>query len=359
MTTLAGASPSGPGAPAELADTASGISALKGKGTLVVTVTKPSRLGKGDVRQGLRQVADVQKDAPGSRLVVVLKDRGSGETGAVLLLLADAWTAPKDGAVGPLAPEIIQAARELRLCAGDRRLLCQQLDGQGKKQAAKASGLPGRADDEAAALDRVGHLKGAEPRRLQLPEGGSPGSDDSGFGVGGILLTVFAAGTVLFALAVLLTRNRTVPAVATAPLATGGPGRRVGPGPDHGGLGGFVGHTAPAPHTSHTPRTPHTSYTAPTGAALPPPRPPHRPRTAPRTRPSGPVRPATVCTRLHPQGYVELDGWLYRASWAEPHLEPPGPGERVDVAGRPAHDLLAYAPHALADEAAYTDQPAD
>ncbi|MGP3966957.1 hypothetical protein [Streptomyces sp. 6N223] len=62
----------------------------------------------------------------------------------------------------------------------------------------------------------------------------------------------------------------------------------------------------------------------------------------PVPRPRG--REATVRTVLHPQGYVEIDGSLYRAEWAEPHGSPPAPGERVEVVEGDAGVLLAYAP---------------
>jgi hypothetical protein len=60
-------------------------------------------------------------------------------------------------------------------------------------------------------------------------------------------------------------------------------------------------------------------------------------------------REATVRTVLHPQGYVEIDGSLYRAEWAGPHGSPPPvPGEPVEVVESDAGVLLAYAPERAA-----------
>jgi hypothetical protein len=62
------------------------------------------------------------------------------------------------------------------------------------------------------------------------------------------------------------------------------------------------------------------------------------PGPAPRRR----GREAMVRTVLHPQGYVEIDGILHRAEWAEPHGSTPVPGERVDVVEQDGGVLLAY-----------------
>nr|WP_159059487.1 hypothetical protein [Streptomyces antibioticus] len=62
-------------------------------------------------------------------------------------------------------------------------------------------------------------------------------------------------------------------------------------------------------------------------------------------RPTGPTSTAVVRTDLHPQGYVELDRVLYRATWADPGHPPPAPGTQVDVTRPPDTDLLqAYPP---------------
>jgi hypothetical protein len=88
----------------------------------------------------------------------------------------------------------------------------------------------------------------------------------------------------------------------------------------------------------------------------PSPRPqPGRPlvRTGTAARRAGPPIPALVAaassaahdgrvrTELHPQGYVELDGCLYRATWIGPGTPGPGPGESVRVTTDRTHGLVA------------------
>jgi hypothetical protein len=50
----------------------------------------------------------------------------------------------------------------------------------------------------------------------------------------------------------------------------------------------------------------------------------------------GPFRQvlAVVRTQLAPQGYVEVDGWLYRARWMVEEQPRPGPGATVLVTER-------------------------
>jgi len=49
-----------------------------------------------------------------------------------------------------------------------------------------------------------------------------------------------------------------------------------------------------------------------------------------------------VRTELHPQGYVELDGCLFRATWAEPGDRHPRPGDSVRVATDGVLGLVAF-----------------
>jgi hypothetical protein len=77
---------------------------------------------------------------------------------------------------------------------------------------------------------------------------------------------------------------------------------------------------------------------------------PVRARTAPRG--TGPLVPAVavtahpsvhqgrVRTELHPQGYVELDGCLYRATWTGSEGRGPRPGEPVRVTTDRSHRLV-------------------
>lgn len=191
----------------------------------------------------------------------------------------------------------------------------------------KEAGLPGEADprmvlDERAALRNTSAV---DPVRLTFPSG-----ESTGFGVDETLLTVLAAGTAVFGWAVLRTRYR--PAFVAVP--GGGTRPRPAAEPESGSWTARTARTAgPPPVLPRHP--PHRTW---------PDDHPQAPTAGPRAVPDGPVRPATVRTSLHPQGYVELDGWLYRASWAEPHLDAPDPDATVDVTDHRPGPLLAYAP---------------
>ncbi|WP_406263319.1 hypothetical protein OHT93_01175 [Streptomyces sp. NBC_00191] len=71
---------------------------------------------------------------------------------------------------------------------------------------------------------------------------------------------------------------------------------------------------------------------------------PHAPRRArrPVVVPAGPLRSAVVRTELHPQGYVELDHCLHRATWADDDRAPSALGCLVDVAEQESGVLLAF-----------------
>ncbi|MER5465444.1 hypothetical protein ABT010_33095 [Streptomyces sp. NPDC002668] len=299
---LVGATPGSTRIPEELERTAEALESGKKAVTVVATVTEPLALGEGNVPLGMQRVIDAKRH--GSQLVVVQKAQDSGQGGSLLMLLADAQAIVHDNAtVSTLPRDILESARTRSLCG--RRSLCQLLDERrgrpGKVEASQLrSDLPIPADEKSA-LNSAGADSATAPlHTLTFPRSDPAG----GIGPTEILLTLLAAGAALFALAVLRTRYRAA---------------IVGP--------------APPPL-----RPPSGPWVIPV---------PAEPPAAARLVPEGPVRPATVCTRLHPQGYVELDGWLYRASWADPHLAPPDPGEVVDIAGQRPGDLLAFAPRSL------------
>ncbi|HET6354189.1 hypothetical protein [Streptomyces sp.] len=75
-------------------------------------------------------------------------------------------------------------------------------------------------------------------------------------------------------------------------------------------------------------------------AAAPLTHPPRRARR-PAVVPAGPLRSAVVRTELHPQGYVELDHCLHRATWADDDRSP-ALGCLVDVAEQESGVLLAF-----------------
>ncbi|MBT2398197.1 hypothetical protein [Streptomyces sp. ISL-100] len=330
MVPLVGASAgTGIEVPTELDRTAGAIASAKRQGTLVVRVEQRLALGEGDVQQGMQRVVDAKKKHDVD-LVVVQTGRDSGPGGAVLLLLADARAVPEDARISTLPDKVLRAAQDLKLCA-HRGKLCQLLNqSSGQQNRTKEAGLPKAvprmARDERAALEMAGHSMDIEPHRILFPSG--EGADGTGIGPAGmVLLTLLAAGTALFVLTVLRTRY--------VPGSVAGRARAARSAPAAGPVPAFrpAGIAGPVPALPQRP--PRRSW--PTYPAQPGP-------GGPRAEPDGPVRPATVRTRLHPQGYVELDGWLYRASWVEPYLDPPDPDATVDVTDRRPGILLAYAP---------------
>ncbi|MFF0033944.1 hypothetical protein ACFYS7_38575 [Streptomyces avermitilis] len=323
---LVGAS-AGDGIPDWLDQTAGEINSAESAGTLVVTVEQPLDGGEGNVLEGMTRVVNAKKDHR-VRLVVVQTGDDSGQGGAVLLLLADRHVfVSLRPVINPPPPKVVQRAQELKLCDGDGAGLCGLLKGpEGQSVPMKKAGVP-EADPRMAPNEQAALGKNTSDVIGRLTFPADEGTDGTGIGMAGMLLTLLAAGTAVLVLAVLRTRYR--------PAFVAVPGRGTRPGP------------AAVPEAA--------SWTAPTAGPPPvrPRRPPHRTRpddhaqaraAAPRAVPDGPVRPATVRTSLHPQGYVELDGWLYRASWAEPHLVAPDPGATVDVTDRRPGLLLAYAP---------------
>ncbi|MFE5922285.1 hypothetical protein [Streptomyces sp. NPDC056468] len=310
-----GASPGDSKIPAELHRTAEAIASARNhgreQGILVVNLEQPLVLSKGDVQQGMERLVEA-KNSHNVHLVVVQKGADSGPGGTVLLLLADRRVVvPEDATISTLPKEVLASAHGTGLCSRRDRL-CQLLS--------RPEAQPIHVTKDA--LRNTDPRMAAEPRQLTLPSG----EDEEGAGIGpyGVLLiTLLAAGTALLLLTVLRTRYRTVLAAEGARTLTPATGTSSWP-------------TRPAGPATVAPRSP-PRRSRPAEHERPRP-------TGPRAVPDGPVRPATVRTGLHPQGYVELDGWLYRASWAEPYLDAPEPGAIVDVTDRRPGLLLAYAP---------------
>ncbi|MFJ6083875.1 hypothetical protein ACIQI8_20980 [Streptomyces sp. NPDC092369] len=197
----------------------------------------------------------------------------TGEGGTVLLLLADSVTVDPDARITALSKGTRTDLKEQGVCAKDGKDLCGQVAGD------EVSGddLTGTNIDK-----RVGYVY-------------DPATDD---GLPPWLLPAIATALVLLlgAFFLLVRRTRT-PAPATA---------------------GQASRTADADEPTRALRaTP--ARPARSGGR-------HRARNR-----DAPARSAVVRTDLHPQGYVEVDGVLYRAVWAEPGQPPPAPGSPVDV----------------------------
>ncbi|MEV6775046.1 hypothetical protein [Streptomyces syringium] len=306
VVVLSAPSPStGSGVPEELRRTAQELREAKGGQALRVMVKGQLDLSRGNVGEGVRQIVDAQKDRP---LVVDLTaTRKSGQVGALLALLAKERVFPRDAVLSSLRGQD-EALTEVPPCGDVKyKALCQAL----LKRDVKLE--PGKGKPLVLPTRDPAFAPGKRPdgtRSLVLGEGRRP-TDGARPGTTDILLIALTVLLGLVALAVFKTRRPVaVPATTGRPLPPG-----------------FLLSGAPTPADRPSP--------ALTG----------RPRLAVVRRPSdGPVRTAVVRTCLRPQGYVEFDGWLHRATWAEVSLSPPGPGARVDVVGPESGRLEAFAP---------------
>ncbi|MBP2401093.1 hypothetical protein [Streptomyces syringium] len=294
------------GVPEELRRTAQELREAQRGQTVRVAVKGQLELGPGNVREGVRQIAVGARE--GRFLIVDLTaSPRSGQAGALLALLAKEWVVPRDVVLTSLRGQA-DALKEVPLCSeGKHKPLCESLlKGDVKLEPGKGKPLALPTRDAASASGKGAdgtRLLVLEQRRSPADRSGRPDTTDA-------LLIALVALLSLVALAVFKTRR---------PVAAATTGRPLPPG--------FLLSGAPAP------------------ADRPAPTPTGRPRLAVvRRLPHGPVRTAVVRTCLRPQGYVEFDGWLHRATWAEPSLTPPGPGARVDVVGPGSGRLEAFAP---------------
>ncbi|MFI1256457.1 hypothetical protein ACH4U6_22175 [Streptomyces netropsis] len=315
--------PTGSNVPAELRLTAEALGRTQQHGTLLVRV--PEKLdfsGGGDIQQGVRKVLEARKDR--YLIVDLTGSRHSGEAGTMLLLLANKRVIPDGSAVDSLqkSGEVLQS-QQADLCRGDNAKVCdllrqkEKLDQQAiKRQLHSTTSLAPQDQQHAAKLTLPQNQSVTKPPQkgadAQRPTGSGGGPDPTD-----VLLIALMALLALIALAVFKTRR---------PVVTATTGRPLPPG--------FL--LSGAPTSADRPSS------VPTGTGT------GRPRLAVVRRPlDGPVRTAVVRTCLQPQGYVEFDGWLHRATWAGPPLTPPRPGARVDVVGPESGRLEAFAPGGL------------
>ncbi|WP_338930629.1 hypothetical protein WEB32_02405 [Streptomyces netropsis] len=312
-------SPARSSVPAELSLTAEALGRTQQHGTLLVRVPEKLDFSGGDIQQGVRKVLEARKDR--YLIVDLTGSRHSGEAGTMLLLLANERVIPDDLAVESLqkSGDVLESREAAELCRGNNATVCDLLRQKGKldQQAIKSHLQSGKASapqvrQHAAKLTLPQNQSVTKPPQkgadAQRPTGSGGGPDPTD-----VLLIALVALLALVALAVYKTRR---------PVVTAGTGRPLPPG--------FL--LSGAPTSADRPSS------VPTG----------RPRLAVVRRPlDGPVRTAVVRTCLRPQGYVEFDGWLHRATWAGPPLTPPRPGARVDVVGPESGRLEAFAPGGL------------
>ncbi|MEU8131877.1 hypothetical protein [Streptodolium elevatio] len=270
-------------------------------GAVVVTLTRPLGLvgvDAGDVRDAREAFAE-------GRFAVVLPSGDSGVGGSLLFTLAAdpaGRVVARDSAVARLDPGTVALLKS----AGGCEAVCELLE------KAPAEGVSG----ERLVAERLAQENGG---LLMLPTRGTDGGDE-GVPSWTLALPVLVLAVVL-ALAVPFRRR------LAAQRAYGGE------------VNAYPGGAATVTATATAPPPPRTSAPPRPAAAATGGRRPSRGGA----RGVGPTRAATVRTSLHPQGYVELDRCLVRATWADAG-EPPAVGESVDTVAAESGALLAVRP---------------
>ncbi|MGW0582424.1 hypothetical protein ACWD25_42340 [Streptomyces sp. NPDC002920] len=289
---------------------------------VVVTITAPQDLpedtGPDTVKQAVEQLRD--------RVIVIVPNSvRTGSGGTLLLALASQRIVGRDSTVSALTERVDQRLREFSGCPLNG--FCDAVSTESRSGEYLVG--KGVVQDGATALFTAGPADTALPSHATGTSDGTDlsGSGDDGSSSGGdlplILFVVALLTCLLITMGVLV--RRTHPTVGPPPTtpAEAGAGTPQGTQPPRhrGGGRSRSRPQQPAPATVADPghRAP-DERDAPTTALAAP----ARRRTA-SSHPS-----ATVRTALRPQGYVAINGLLYRASWVG-HGEPPAPGQQVDV----------------------------
>ncbi|WP_426567626.1 hypothetical protein [Streptomyces canus] len=369
-----------------------GDAASRGERSIVVTISAPRSLRADN---GLDAVADAVPQLR-DKLIVIVKDGvRTGNGGTFLLALASHRIVGVHSSISPLTATEHRRLTELAGCPPDR--FCDTV----RTRARSGGDLVDRrlAQDARTSLFTAGPTEGTVPPDAGGGgDSGDPGdqgapstadTDDSS-GDGLILLLVFAAVLVCLLATMVVMVRRTGAAADTTPQATvaaaAGPDPGTRPTPHrstkrHRAFRRSAPGTAAHPEPTQRTEPPHRADPSPRTAPFPRTDPPRRTEPSPRTKPpspsaAGPARPtaapathqrtaprpkatgpaATVRTALRPQGYVDIDGLLHRASWGGPGESPP-PGHPVDVVQGSTGELTVYA-HGPADDGPHGDHAA-
>jgi len=276
----------------------------QGQGPLTITLKAPLEYGGKQPKDAIKRFRDKHRDLS----VQVPPGGHTGTGGTVLLMMAAHRRLAPDAEVDLLAPSFVDDLRSLGVC---------ELGPTGKDPCKTLAADPGNPKPQTLPGQKVLDAQLGEPLGLSFTVSPSPtgrrtsssstattkATDDSGQSADGPLwaavgaLTAFVIAGTLYAL--YRTRGEGPPRHA---LAAVGPGATPVPAPAPG----------PAPPARPRPVEPRRVHGRSVG-----------PRRNPSAR-------AVVRTELHPQGYIEIDGVLHRAVWAEPDRPPPAPGAQVD-----------------------------
>ncbi|WP_217554400.1 hypothetical protein [Streptomyces sp. GbtcB6] len=318
--------------------------------SVIVTVSAPQELNEND---DSRPVSDALGRLRGRLTVIVPDGVRTGSGGTLLLALATHRVVGRHSVASPLTERGRRQLLNLGGCPADG--FCDYARTQRSAGDLVRRGL---AQDSRTSLFTVGSA---------ARDGGAGGTDggtgDDGSETGGasgdaaFLLVVLAVLLCLVtALGLLIGRTRRprgpFPATAGAATATRhggtvtpesaggvqGAARASGPGhPPRSAPGGDGGEAPPYAGSAHA-AAPDPRRRTPGGKRLsggkgeqaPTSEPAPRQRSADGHARRQDLLPGTVRTALRPQGYVAVNGLLYRATWSGDG-EPPEPGQQVDL----------------------------
>ncbi|MFJ1735292.1 hypothetical protein [Streptomyces sp. NPDC088254] len=365
-----------------------GNAAAGGERSIVVTVSAPQSLGG---EPGLDAVADAVEKLRDKLVVIVPDGVGTGSGGTLLLALASHRIVGEHSSISPLSVSEHRRLTELNGCPPDR--FCDTV-----RSVTRSGGdlvRRGLAQDARTSLFTAGPARSTAPADsgANPADGGGAGGvpptdveaqDDASGDSFAVLLVI---GAVLLCLVTTLglmvrrtggateaahrRRSPTPSASRREPTSrrrqfTARPGRTARPPETPPGreptarapeTSARAQRSAPRPESAHPAphRLPTTVPDTPTAAAGRPTAQQPRvqramtpqavtPRSAELPTMPGPTaayRSGVVRTVLRPQGYVDVDGLLYRAGWGGPG-EPPPPGRPVRVVRDGADGLTAH-----------------
>ncbi|MFF3846617.1 hypothetical protein [Streptomyces sp. NPDC002328] len=330
-----------------------GDAAARGKRSIVVTVSAPQFLRENG---GLDAVADAVPELR-DRLVVIVPDGvRTGSGGTLLLALASHRIVGAHSTISPLTASEHERLNDLAGCPPDG--FCEAV----RNRARSGADLVERrlAQDARTSLFTAGPDRATAPQDPgdngdngddgaggNADSGGAPPADLADDPSGDALAVLFVVGAVLVCLVAtlgLMVRRTGAPAESPPRAAPTGTSTKATTAATTASASAST--PSPAPNEHRRPVTVPETPAAPRPTAPQPPAPlPTAPQpTAAPQKPPAPTTPhhsATVRTALRPQGYVDVDGLLFRAGWGGPG-EPPPPGSPVYVVRHSTGELAVH-----------------
>jgi hypothetical protein len=343
--------------------------------TVMVIAQGPLYLSRAVSRE---EMASLSEDFAAGRLVVAFPDPGStGPAGGLLLMLAkkrllhpSAWTAPPPagslrvlrgtapGACGKFCEAIAAKQRQGRKLIADglaadagRPYSAWQVNGKAARSPAPAPaanrGKEQSKDDKGSKDTRQKQQKNQKQKKAAPPP--TTTHVVAGYYLEGLTIRPAKTGsstttTILAGVLVLLAALTAALIVAVKRAEQ----RRAAEDAAYASVQGYSRLGTRGRAGSGLPTIdPATAYLKLRGAQQEPVAPAAPPRPVPERvivhqRPSGKPQLASVRTDLSPQGYVEINGALRRATWSGPAEAWPDPGDTVEVFKHKSGVLIAF-----------------